>query len=180
MICLQETWLEQNEEFNEKFNITDKSSKFVSVGGGKGIAIYFPSMFEEGMEIKKQNYQIAAIKSPQLMIINIYRSNHAYNEEFMKDFNEVLNSHENQDTIIVCGDFNFCEREQESHPIRQMLLKKKFKSLLNPPTASHIEGRCLDQVYKWEKEESDIQCSAVVGTSSFSDHDPIFIDVILG
>ncbi len=43
MICLQETCLEQNEEFNQKFKITDKK-------------VYL-SVFHERMEIKKQNYQ---------------------------------------------------------------------------------------------------------------------------
>ena len=176
ILCFQETWLYQNEESNEIFKISDKQSKFVSVEGKRGIVTYFDStIFEEGEEIKEEKYQISAVKSPELMVINVYRLDDAKDDSFIKDFKKILNSRESQNTIIVCGDFNFCEREDHSHKVKQMLDKEKFKSLLNQPTSSHNKGRCLDQAYIWESKTNTLQCNAVVGVSSFSDHDPVII-----
>ena len=91
---------------------------------------------------------------------------------------DILKKIDGHKTILLLGDLNFCEREESGHPLRQMLLGENFASLLSPPVPSHIEGRCLDQVY-CRTGEGIQECSAQVGTSSFSDHDALSIKVKL-
>ena len=112
-------------------------------------------------------------------MINIYRSSTcstAQDNELINDLLDILNKIDGHTTILLLGDLNFCEREESGHPLRRMLLGENFASLLSPPMPSHIEGRCLDQVY-CRKGEGIQDCSAQVGTSSFSDHDAVNIKV---
>ena len=83
----------------------------------------------------------------------------------------------NSEVVLVLGDFNFCERDEKEHPVRRMLLAKGFSSLLDPPASSHIEGNCLDQVYIKKDDVCTLKCQARVGTSSFSDHDQLIVEV---
>ena len=93
------------------------------------------------------------------------------------DFLALVQHFDGQQTIVLCGDFNFCEREDKLHAFRKMLLEKAFNSLLKPPQATHQEGRCLDQAYCKLGEPMRFLCTAQVGTSSFSDHDAIMISI---
>ena len=187
-ICLQETWLNEGEESAETYNLQDKTASYVSVGNSRGIANYFSSKFVEGMKIAKPNYQLAAIESQDIMIINIYRSSGPFEADFNEDFTNVFESNHGQSIILAIGDFNFCEREEPHHPMREMLVKKGFQSLLYQVPGStekrsigtHIKGRCLDQVYQWSRYGKYDSCTASVWTSSFSDHDPIFVEIRLG
>ena len=123
-ICLQETWLNSEEESAETYYLQDKTASYVSVGDSRGIANYFSSKFVEGMKIAKPNYQIAAIETKEIMIINIYRSSGSFEVDFNEDFTNVFESNHGQNIIIAIGDFNFCEREEANHKVREMLLKK--------------------------------------------------------
>ena len=150
----------------------------ISAGKGKGLAFYFAPYFEEGLKIVQPQYQIATVKSRDIMVVNVYRSKPACDRDFIEQFLEVLDKDlDGQIIILVVGDFNFCEREEAFHPIRTMLLDNQFVSLFPTPVASHMEGRCLDQAYVKNMEETQLHCSASIGTSYFSDHDPVFVDI---
>ena len=115
-------------------------------------------------------------------MINVYRSSNSSNvddQELVSDILDILTTIDGGKTIVLLGDLNFCEREEGDHPIRQVLLGENFASLLSPPVPSHIEGRCIDQVY-CRTGEANLDCSAQVGTSSFSDHDAVNIKVKCG
>ena len=120
---------------------------------------------------------MAAVSCKDLTVINLYRSKNANTEELILDFLALIEHFDGQQTIVLCGDFNFCEREDKLHAFRKMLLEKGFKSLLNPPQATHQEGRCLDQAYCKHGERMRFLCTAQVGTSSFSDHDAIMVRI---
>ena len=121
---------------------------------------------------------MATVRSEKMTIVNIYRSREAKDEEFLSHLMEILNEDILQNAILVVGDFNFCERDKSFHPIRQALLGGNFKSLLDPPFASHIDGNCLDQAYLRKGENSNLNLRAHVGTCSYSDHDPVIVEVI--
>ena len=120
---------------------------------------------------------MAAVSRKDLTVINLYRSANANTEELILDFLAMIEHFDGQQTIVLCGDFNFCEREDKLHAFRKLLLEKGFKSLLNPPQATHQEGRCLDQAYCRFGEPIRFLCTAHVGTSSFSDHDAIMVKI---
>ena len=139
---------------------------------------YFTDQFQPHCKIVKQYYQMAAVKSEKLTVVNIYRSREAKNEDFISSLMEILDESVQQEATLILGDFNFCERKNSCHPIRQKLLEEEFKSLLDPPFASHMDGNCLDQAYLRRRENSNQDMCAHVGSCSFSDHDPVIVEVI--
>ena len=120
---------------------------------------------------------MAAVSRKDLTVINLYRSANANTEELILDFLALIQHFDDQQTVVLCGDFNLCEREDKLHAFRKMLLEKGFNSLLKPPQATHQEGRCLDQAYCKLGEPMRFLCTAQVGTSSFSDHDAIMVRI---
>ena len=179
VICLQETWLEEgNDDQQQQFSLCNKSAFFASGGRGKGVVTYFTDQFQPLCKTVKQYYQMAAVKSERLVVVNIYRSREANNEDFILSLMEILNESARQEATLILGDFNFCERKESSHPIRRKLLGEDFKSLLDPPFASHMDGNCLDQAYLRQRENSSQGMCAHVGTCSYSDHDPVIVEVI--
>ena len=116
-------------------------------------------------------------ETERLVVVNIYRSREANNEDFLSSLMEIFYVRARQEAILILGDFNFCERKDSSHPIRRRLLEEDFKSLLDPPFASHMDGNCLDQAYLRQRESSNEVICAHVGTCSFSDHDPVIVEV---
>ena len=143
------------------------------------MATYFSPEFAPATSVAKPSYQMASICSEDIFVINLYRSSNsstADDKELIKDLLDLLTNINGHKTILLMGDLNFCEREESGHPLRQMLLGENFTSLLSPPVPSHIEGRCIDQVYCKTSEGNQV-CSAQVGTSSFSDHDAVNIKV---
>ena len=179
VICLQETWLEEgNDDRQQKLSINNKSALFASGGRGKGVVTYFTDQYQPLCKKVKQYFQMAAVKSERLVVVNIYRSKEANNEDFISSLMEILNQSVQQEATLILGDFNFCERKDSSHPIRRKLLGQGFKSLLDPPFASHMDGNCLDQAYLRQVENSSQSMCAHVGTCSFSDHDPVIVEVV--
>ena len=180
VICLQETWFEEGNGDQEiQYNLCNKSAFFASGGRGKGVVTYFTHQFQPLCKIVKQYYQMAAVKSESksLVVVNIYKSREANSEDFISSLVEILNESAGQEATLILGDFNFCERKDSSHPIRRRLLEEDFKSLLDPPFASHMDGNCLDQAYLRQRESSNEVICAHVGTCSFSDHDPVIVEV---
>ena len=141
------------------------------------MAMLFPPTFTESFTVKKSSHQMVAVSCRDLTVINLYRSANANTDELILDFLAQIQHFDGQQTIILCGDFNFCEREDKPHAFRKMLLKKGFKSLFRQPQATHQEGRCLDQAYCKPGEPMRFLCTAQVGTSSFSDHDAIMVNI---
>ena len=175
VICVQETWFGEDEEIGEDYIIPGRVGMFVSVGRGRGVAVFYHPKFTESHCVKKPSHQMAAVSYKDLTVINLYRSNEANTEELIHDFKTLIQNYGEQQTLVVCGDFNFCEREEKLHPFRRMLMSHKFISLLRPAQATHQEGRCLDQAYCKFGVPTNFICTAKVGTSSFSDHDAILI-----
>ena len=182
ILCFQETWFGASDDSLEIYEIDGFSKTFVSIGTGKGVGIYFSPKFTAATPVSKLKYQIASVLSEDLFVINVYRSSNSSNvddQELVSDILDLLTTIDGGKTIVLLGDLNFCEREESDHLVRQTLLGKNFASLLSPPVPSHIEGRCIDQVY-CRTGEANLDCSAQVGTSSFSDHDAVNIKVKCG
>ena len=74
VICLQETWLQEGEHNEDKFDINCMGKHFVVVGFGRGIATYWTEDFRLNGAVKCQNFQITKVSSVKLDVINIYRS----------------------------------------------------------------------------------------------------------
>ena len=76
ILCLQETWLEDGEEKQGRYQLHGYKGYFASEGPGKGVAVYV----REGLEFESvhrfadTNIQLCKIVMEKLDVINIYRS----------------------------------------------------------------------------------------------------------
>ena len=74
--------------------------------------------------------------------------------------------------MIICGDFNFCSKNQEKHEISLALQTKGFSQLVKE--ATHREERSLDHMYVYLKDTS-LSTKCEVAGCYFSDHDKIML-----
>ena len=82
-------------------------------------------------------------------------------------------------THILMGDWNFCQRDDASHPVKIFLENNGFISGFAKPQATHIQGRCLDQIFvRFAGEPLDFESSVKV--CIYSDHEPISMKILMG
>ena len=177
LLCLQETWLKENEVSSQLLQITGFKAYFNSAGVGKGLAIYCKTSYTVEKEVKNDNYQMSLIKSSYLNIINIYRSSSSSSasiRNFIDDLEQLIEA--NKPTLIV-GDFNFCSNEENTHPISAKLISLKFEQKVKHPT--HVLGRCLDHVYFFSPDKNSNQTEVKVQQFGqfFTDHDMLVIQI---
>ena len=111
---------------------------------------------------------MSKITSPNISIINVYRSEKA-GDEFLTALHNLISYDK---TLIICGDFNYCAKEQANHPVHKLLKRLNFIQQVQEST--HREGRILDHLYLYLKEPltfTDIECK--VRGCYYSDHDKV-------
>ena len=135
VIMLQETWLEEGEGEQGRYQLEGYRGYFTSVGPGKGVAVYI----KEGLTIlsvskfSDANLQLTNIVTKELEIINIYRSQ---DEPLLSAAHHLQNHiHPVKDTLIV-GDFNVCA--SKTNQLSNYLEGEGFHQLVTLPT--HIKG----------------------------------------
>ena len=147
--------------------------QFNSQGKGKGVATYHPNTYDLMTEHKKDTFQSTTIKSDNLVITNIYRSNKA-SFNFCKELRKLLNSVEDQNHLIM-GDFNYCLRNEPKHDVKLLLEKYGYvpinQVLHQPPQATQIMGRCIDQAWIRIVSETVKVEGYAVRTCIYSDHE---------
>ena len=172
VICLQETWLDPFEI--EIYSLEGKQKRLNSKGNGKGVATYYPPNFDLFHNISEETFQITSITSTELTIVNVYRSSNSNDDSLIEKLNGLFSS--DSKSIILCGDMNFCQRDEMNHPVLTFLKQKRFIQGLDPPRATHRDGRCLDQLHF--RLNKNIQVKTVlVEPCYFSDHDKIGVIV---
>ena len=75
LFCLQETWLTNNDNV-ASLNMNNFKLDVNNAGHGKGVATYFGEEFSVVGKVNKIDVQITKLSSPDLDIINVYRSQH--------------------------------------------------------------------------------------------------------
>ena len=127
VLCVQETWLDASDFGLSLLENKDWSQNNVCLGRGRGISTFYKKNFEWIADIKSDSFQMTLIKSKELDVVNVYRSNDAVSDEFIAKLSELL--HPKKQTIIT-GDFNLCYTSQRNHPIFKALDEKSFKQLV--------------------------------------------------
>ncbi len=169
IICLQETWLE-NEGKND-YNVNGYELHLNSQGRGKGLAIYFKKeCFQHETDIKKPNLQISKVSSEQVDVIIVYRSQDENYRSVKDDIETMMNF--NKTTIIV-GDLNYCH-QTDKNELSKYLEEKGFRQQVTD--ATHIQGAILDQVhFRSIKPASAIDVGICPTYYTNDDHDMITV-----
>ena len=161
IICLNETWLEED-EITEELKITKYDLHLNSKGKGKGIAIYYKSgIFEHDFDIKEDDMQLSKFVANDLEVIAVYRSQRANYRNLNQNLAEIIT--EGKLTLII-GDFNFCYQNSPCNTTKKYLENQNFCQLIREPT--HIEGHVLDQAYI----NRNVEAIAVTQSKYYTDH----------
>ena len=120
---VQETWIDPNLDDTNKFQISEFSAHFNSVGRGKGIATYFREGFFVQEDVVQPNYQMTKISSVEIEIINVYRSSNAP-VSFLDDLQKLINC---ESPTHIIGDFNICYKSERDNKIIKKLEEMGFR-----------------------------------------------------
>ena len=165
IICLQETWLDEDEN-TQNFEIPNYELHLNSNGRGKGLAIYFHKELSRHHEIdiKQENFQISMFSCCNIDVIVIYRSRNGSHD----DITAILDTLIKRETpILILGDLNFCFLEHSSNSTRRFLNQNHFQQLVKEPT--HIEGNLLDHAYVLDSRGVN-KYTAVLHSKYYTDH----------
>ena len=168
LICIQETWIEPEEEQNI-YNLDGYTKYLNSQGRGKGLAIYIKkNNFKYVSDFKSPNMQISKVTSENIDVISVYRSQ---KEAFLSLKNEVQALLDPNKTTLIVGDSNFCYKISENE-FSKFMKKYKFNQLVE--AATHVEGGLLDHAYLkcvGNQREATVElCS-----NYYSDHDTVTV-----
>ena len=133
LLCLQETWLTQEDEDQERYQLEGYSSLFVSQGLGKGIVVYVRSglKFEDIRHYSSSNLQMIKICLKDLDVISIYRSS---DEPFSSVVHHLQNIFSKTKATLLIGDVNYCFYSQPNPLSRYQNLKAlSFNDFPLPP-----------------------------------------------
>lgn len=76
------------------------------------------------------------------------------------------------------GDWNYCQRDESDHPVKNYLEENNFILGFDPPQPTHIKGRCLDQIFvRMPNSTHNFVTSRKV--CLYSDHEPISVKLKL-
>ena len=136
VICLQETWLEDGEGEQGDYELEGYEAFFVSVGPGKGLAVYLKQGLRrlESENIADANIQLTKISIKGLEIVNIYRSQAESLPNTAHHLRNLIDPE--RDPALIIGDFNVCATKP--NPLRNFLEGEGFRQLVTLPT--HIGG----------------------------------------
>ena len=135
ILCLQETWLEDGEEKQARYQLEGYKGYFSSEGPGKGVAVYV----REGLEIESvrkfadANIQLCKIVMKSLDVITIYRSQ---DEPLFSAAHHLRNFSDPEKDTLIIGDVNICA--SKTNALSNFLEGEGFRQLVTLPT--HIKG----------------------------------------
>ena len=173
VLCLSETW-QKTDIVHEELNVSGYELHLNSIGVGKGLATYSkPDKAIHILDIKKLQYQITKLSSPEIDIISVYRSQGANNVDMVNDMKSVINT---EKTTIVCGDFNLCFATDKTNCVIKELQDQGFTQLVNK--ASHIKGGHIDHVYSnHDHEQFEVEVLMYSPYYTSHDHDALCVTI---
>ena len=142
VLCLQETWLEEGEEEQDRYQLEGYEGHFTSVGRGRGLATYV----KKGLQVQshhkfvEENLQLVKTSLCQLDVISIYRSR----DKPLLEAADILQNFidPDKDTLVV-GDFNVSA--SKTNALCSSLEMAGFHQYVNVPT--HIKGGTFKKEY---------------------------------
>ena len=113
------------------------------------------------------------LSSPELDIVNVYRSQGMDNVELANDLRSIVNKSK---LTVICGDFNLCYVDDRDNEVTKMFENEGFVQLVNE--ATHFMGGHIDHVYSnhdTQKYEVNIQLYSPYYLAK--DHDAVCITI---
>ena len=173
VICLSETWLENDHNDLDSFNIDGYSLETLNSGRGRGVAMYIQnSVNYERIFASNDQFDILAIRTTgntEMLITVIYKPVGTSQRNFSSEISDLLTQFETLDTnyTVIVGDFN---HDLLKHPPIPAFVK--YNQLIQQPTTS--KGTLLDHIYIKPLPQ---QYNSSPITTHYSYHDPTFVAI---
>ena len=168
VICLQETWLEENEN-TSLYQIPGFNSHFNNLRRGRGLASYCKHQIVYH-DIKQHNFQISKLVMEQCDIVSLYRSQEE-NGEIVNHISKLISL---ENPTIILGDMNLNFLIENRHPLIQYLQEMKFSQLVQ--SATHQKGGLIDLVFVSHHFNNHSTMIHQIGIY-YSDHDRMHIQI---
>ena len=139
ILCLQETWLPENEDA-AMYTINDMIPHLNSVGRGRGIATYNSKDFLLREFISEHDCQLMKVSCDEFDIVNVYRSQDC--KVFEDKIKYVVDP---MRPTILTGDTNIDISKDSGKHFVEFMNDLGFTQLVKYPT--HDQGGLLDHVY---------------------------------
>ena len=144
LVLLQQTCLEKNENTNG-YSLPNMSKRFISIGNGKGLALYYTEKFSVVSVFANEQYQIAKIQSDEYDVISVYRSSDSNQRNKSMFSKQVLNMVNNFKKTVIVGDFNCSALKNKEDTIVKDIEHSGFTQLVQLPT--QVQGGLIDHIY---------------------------------
>ena len=168
IVCLSETWLDQGEE---NFYLEGYEVAYNSVGGGKGVAVFFKAeVFTFKNDCRLEKAQMSMFESPAVDVIVVYRSQGQNLEEIADKVDVWRNPAK---VTVVCGDMNVCLKKEPKNKLTVELEDMGFQQLNE--SATHILGGHIDHMYMTM--EATGRATLARYSPFYSDHDALCLTI---
>ena len=131
LIVLTETWLEQGENVNNDYDLTNYEANFNNVGRGRGIASYFNNKFKHTQNVNFGGFSISKVESDKLDIIGIYRSQEGNVQHLIEQLEALIKETK---TTVIGGDINICALSHPQNYVTESLKAMGFKQIVTRST----------------------------------------------
>ena len=177
VICLNETWLNDDDDDKEFLQFLGYKLKLNSAGSGKGIASYYKEdNFHFELNIKMGKVQIMKLSSEEMDIINIYRSPDSHRIDDQMTIQEIQKTIQTEKFTLILGDMNLCYMKNQKNILIEYLETLGFKQLVTEST--HIEGGHLDLLFSnHEAFKYDVDIIIFSTYYTYRDHDALLVTV---
>jgi exonuclease III len=170
IIHLCETWVSEEVEGADLFQLVGYQANFVSVGNGRGLVTYSKEGFQHREDRRHEDYQITKFSSVTIDSIHVYRSAEGSEQEVKESLMELL---EAERVSIITGDFNICLDEKPRNLITAFLVEQGFQQLVTAPT--RVSGRRIDHAYIRDPSSQLANSHLTMYNPYYSDHDALCI-----
>ena len=132
----------------ECITIYGYSSRFLSVGNGKGLVTFTKESqnYDHQQEVVKPTLQILKVSISGLDSISVYRSG---NHSILDTFQALESLIDVERPTLITGDFNICTAKSPTNKITASLGKMGFQKITE--RATHIQGGHIDHAYWMDK-----------------------------
>ena len=177
VICLNETWLNDDNEEEEFLQFPGYKIKLNSAGNGTGVASYYrEDRFNFEQNIITDKIQIMKLSSEVIDVHNIYRSPDSSKADDQRTIQEIQKSINKEKLTIILGDMNICYIKKKNNVLIEYLENLGFKQLVTEST--HIEGGHLDLVFSnHEAFRYDVDIIIFSPYYTYRDHDALLVTV---
>ena len=180
IICLSETWLDNNTDM-DLLSIESFTLETVNSGSGRGVAMYIQnSVNYTVLPLHANDCDVLAIKTygaTNMIIVVVYKPVRTPLSSFHKDMNDITAQLEALDTkyTVFVGDFNIdlLTKDQTSTCAS---LKQYYQVISEPTTRCFPKGTLIDHIYIKPKPDSS-EYSASVLTTYYSYHYPVSVAI---